>query len=198
MNLAIVGSALAGGAVQIVDILLAEGLATDIRIYDDSHEAQDKTVLGVPVVGPIERLSHDFFDKTVTAAVIAVGSITPRQQLYERVAALSIPFPNIISSLAVVSASASMGKGNVILPLVYLGPRVKLGDNNYLTTASIVNHDSIIGSHCYFSTSVNVAGRVRIGDRVRLDASASITADAWLPDDSLVGPSQYFGPIRDR
>ena len=40
MKLAIIGSALAGGAVQIIDILLEDQLASDIRIYDDSDEAQ--------------------------------------------------------------------------------------------------------------------------------------------------------------
>ena len=86
----------------------------------------------------------------------------------------------------------------MILPLVYIGPMVNIGHNNYFTTSSVINHDSVIGSHCYFSTSVNVAGRVSIGDEVRLDTAASVTADAVLPDCSLVGPNQSFGPIRGR
>ena len=49
--------------------------------------------------------------------------------------------------------------GNIILPHVYIGPRVVIGDNNYITTSTTINHDTSIGNHCYFSTSVSVAGR---------------------------------------
>ena len=198
MKLAIVGSALAGGAVQIIDILLGDGLAASIRIYDDHADACNTDVLGVPVVGQIDQLFYDFLDGIVDSAIVAVGSIDPRQKLYQRLHDKSIYTPNIVSSRAIVSASASLGAGNVILPLVYIGPRVIVGNNNYITTASVINHDSMVGSHCYFSTSVNVAGRVCIGDRVRLDTSASISADAKVLSDSLIGPGESFGPVRGR
>ena len=198
MKLAIVGSALAGGAVQIIDILLGDGLAASIRIYDDHSDARNTDVLGVPVVGQIDQLFYDFLDGVVDSAIVAVGSIAPRQKLYQRLYDKSIYTPNIVSSRAIVSASASLGAGNVILPLAYIGPRVIVGDNNYITTASVINHDSMVGSHCYFSTSVSVAGRVCIGDRVRLDTSASISADAKVLSDSLIGPGESFGPVRGR
>ena len=84
MKLAIIGSALAGGSVQIVDFLLEDQLASDIRIYDDSEDAQGCNVLGVPVVGPLDRLVLDASDGYVDSAIIAVGSIGPRQELYAR------------------------------------------------------------------------------------------------------------------
>ena len=198
MKLAILGSALAGGAVQIVDILLDENLALDVRIYDDREDAQGCDVLGVPVVGSLDRLLSDVSDGYVDSAIIAVGSIGPRQGLFVKYLKTSLKFPNIISSRSTVSQSAVLGRGNVILPHVYIGPRVLIGDNNYFTTSTAINHDTSIGSHCYFSTSVSVAGRVAIANCVRFDTACCVTADSVIEDDSLIGPGESFGPVRGR
>jgi hypothetical protein len=198
MKLAIIGSAFAGGGVQIIDVLLDDQLSSDIRIYDDREDAQGSSVLGVPVVGPLDRLALDMSDGFVDSAIVAVGSIGPREELYARYSKTSLQFPNIISSKANVSRSAVLGIGNVVLPHVYIGPRVVVADNNYFTTATVVNHDTSIGSHCYFSTSVSVAGRVSIGDRVRFDTACCVTADAIVEADSLIGPGEAFGPLRGR
>lgn len=198
MKLGVIGSALAGGSVQIIDLVLDDHLASDIRIYDDREDAQGCSILGVPVVGTLDRLLLDVSDGLVDSAIIAVGSIGPRQKLYSRYLKASLRFPNIISSKSDISRSAVLGMGNVILPHVYIGPRVAIADNNYFTTATVVNHDTFIGSHCYFSASVSVAGRVSIGDRVRLDTACCVTADAVVEADSLIGPGESFGPFRGR
>ena len=198
MKLAIIGSALAGGGVQVVDILLEDFDLPSIRIYDDNDDALDCDVLGIPVVGNLERLLPDLSDGLIDSGIIAVGSITPRKILFQKYCSSGLKFPNIISSKSIISKSASLGIGNVILPNVYVGPRVSLGDNNYLTTSTTINHDTMIGSHCYFSTSVSVAGRVKIQDCIRFDTSCCITADAFVKTDTLIGPGESFGPERGR
>jgi sugar O-acyltransferase (sialic acid O-acetyltransferase NeuD family) len=198
MKLAVIGSAINGGAVQIIDILDSDKLCESIRVYDDAEEAQNTDVLGVPVVGPLERIMHDFHDKKIDSAVIAVGSINPRKKIFNQLTKSGIDMPNIISKRSIISNSCTIGFGNVILPLVYLGPKVTIGNNNYFTTSTVINHDSMVGSHCYFSTNVSIAGRVQIGNEVRLDAGSSIAADAVLTDCSLIGVGQSFGPVRGR
>lgn len=198
MKLAIIGSALTGGAIQVIDVLLEDNITNEIRVYDDDQSALNTEILGVSVVGSTDRLEADFANHIVDCAIVAVGSIVPRRLLFERFRRVGIPFVNIISSKAVVSRWARLGIGNVVLPMVYIGPKVKMADNNYLTTQVVINHDSVVGSHCYFSTSVSIAGRVRIGDGVRFDTSASVTADAVVPADALIGPAEAFGPVRGR
>ncbi len=201
MKLGIIGSALAGGGVQIVDVLLEDSASpelniSEIRIYDDNEEAEGCNVLGVPVVGGLDRLLSDLSDNLIDSAVIGVGSIVPRQILFQTYAATCLQFPNIISSKATVSKSAVLGRGNVILPHVYIGPRVYIANNNYITTSTTINHDTSIGSHCYFSTAVSIAGRVKIEDCIRFDTSCSITADATVAASTLIGPGESFGPTR--
>jgi len=196
MKLAIIGSALTGGAIQIVDICLEDGIANELRIYDDDPRALRQNVLGVSVVGTTDQVCRDFSNKSIDSVVVAVGSINSRFMLFENLNREKYPIVNIISTKATISSSAKIGKGNVILPNVYIGPNVTIGDNNYITTSSVINHDSFIGSHCYFSTSVSVAGRVQIGSRVRLDTSSSVSADAIIEDQAHLLPGRNYGPAR--
>ena len=97
MKIAVVGSALAGGAIQIIDILLEDNLAQSILLYDDADGAQDTNVLGVPVIGTLDRIPFDFRDKRIDSAIVAVGSITPRKKIFSNISRVEIPLPNIIS-----------------------------------------------------------------------------------------------------
>ena len=196
MKLAIIGSALTGGAIQIVDICLGDGIANELRIYDDDPRANGASILGVPVVGTTDQVSSDFANNLVDSVIVAVGSINSRFMLFQKINCEEYPIINIISRKATISSSVKIGKGNVILPNVYIGPNVTIGDNNYITTSSVVNHDSSIGSHCYFSTSVSVAGRVKIGSKVRLDTSCSVSADAIIEDRAHLLPGKNYGPLR--
>lgn len=165
-------------------------------IYDDNSELHGKDVLAVPIIGAVREVTSDHESGKIDAAVIAVGSLEPRRRLYDEVLATGIKMYNVISSLAVVSSTAQIGFGNVLLPFVYLGPNVVIADNNFITTGTQINHDSTLGSHCYLSAGVTVAGRVKIGNAVRADTAASITADAIVVDGSILNPGVSFGPIR--
>ena len=68
-------------------------------------------MLGVPIVGPLHRLQKDISDGFIDSAIIAVGSIIPREALYKRYMDSPLIFPNIVSSRSIVSRSASLGKG---------------------------------------------------------------------------------------
>lgn len=198
MKVAVLGSALRGGGVQVVDILMETHDVKDILIYDDDLEAIGKNVLGSFVVGPISQVCVDYDSGLVEAAVVAIGSVEPRKKVYEMAVRSGIPLMNVVSSRAVLSTSCVLGQGNVILPGVYIGPCSVLGDNNYLTTGSQINHDSCVGSHCYFSAGVVVAGRVLIGDSCRFDTSCCVTADAIVENGSLVEACRSYGPTRGR
>lgn len=197
-KLGIVGSAFSGGAIQIIDILISDKQDCEIRVYDDNDSHKGKNIFGISVVGKIDQMAHDYRFGKINTAVIAVGSIEPRTKLYFKIKDFGIPICNIISSKADISFSAKMGEGNVLLPYVYLGPNTVIKNNNYLTTGTQINHDSVLGSHCYFSAAVVVAGRVCVGDRVRADTAASITADTTVQDDAVLLPNTSFGQVRGK
>ena len=196
MTIAVLGSALRGGGVQITDVLLETVQPDNILIYDDDIKTHNKTVIGVRVKGSIDEAVEDFKYGVIETCVIAIGSTIPRKNVYEKLVDEKMPISNVISNRAIISKYAEIGEGNVVLPGVYIGPNTEIGDNNYFTTGTQINHDTRVGSHCYFSAGAVVAGRVTIGDSCRFDTSCCITADANVEDCTLIKANSTHGPIR--
>lgn len=193
----IIGSALGGGAAQVIDAINRGVEQKVVGIYDNSPDARGRVVSGVKVVASsdevLEAYRAGFFD----AVVIAVGDVMTRKALYEGLRMASVPFCNVVDKDAVISSSADIGMGNVFLCHTYVGPGVIVGDNCYIITGSRINHDSHLGNHCYLSTGVSIAGRVRVGDMVKFGTASGSAPDCFIPSGSTILPGQivteYFG-----
>ena len=192
----ILGSATNGGALQIIDVIQNDNIASSVFIYDDDESVQQETILDCPVVGPITQAVSDYEAGLISSFVIAIGSVLPRDKVYNFAVENRLKTTNIISSQATISSSAIIGNANIILPNSYIGPEVIVGNNNYITTGTYINHSSKIGDSNYFSTGVKVAGRICIGSRNRFDTGACITADAFIGDEQVIPACSYFGDIR--
>lgn len=189
-RVAIAGSALGGGAAQVIDAI-RRGFDYDaVGIFDNNEEAWGKDVDGVKVVGSSKEIVEAYRSGLFDAVVIAVGDVVMRRDLFEVLKLKLVPFCNVIDKDAIISPSAKIGIGNVFLCHSYVGPGVTIGDNCYIITGSRINHDSQVGSHCYLSTGVSIAGRVRVGDLVKFETASGSAPDCHIPSGSTVPPGQ--------
>lgn len=187
IRIAIVGSALGGGASQIIDALLDNVDYEPIGIFDSNLSSLHQLVLGVEVVDTSDKIVHYFQQNFFDAVVIAIGSdLHERARLFNQFKLLKIPFINVIDKTVQMRSDTKIGVGNVLLGGVYLGPHVVIGDNCYIINNTSIQHHSIIGNHCYFSTSVALAGRVFVGDRVRFDTCSGAKANISVGENSLI------------
>jgi len=191
-RVAIVGSALAGGAAQIIDALEGSTELVPIAIYDSDARAVGQAVLGVPVRGSSDEVVAAFRRGELDAAVVGIGTLAIREAVFDGLRAGGVPTCNVIDRAAIVSRSAMLGTGNVVLATVYLGPEVTLGDNCYLVTGTRINHHTKIGDHCYFASGVTISGRVQIGARVRFDLMSAAATDAIVPEGTIVAAGTIF------
>ena len=186
-RVALIGSALGGGASQIIDALVGNDYYEPVAIFDSDLNVMNKSILGVPVIGTTDQAVTHFKNGLFDVIIIAIGGdLQERSRLYHYFKEQNIPFVNIIDKTAQIRSEVTIGNGNVLLSGVYLGPHVSIGDNCYLITNTVINHHSRVGSHCYFSTSVSLAGRVDVGDRVRFDTASGAKANVSIGDDCVI------------
>lgn len=191
-TIAILGSVLNGGACQIIDAVSSSKSDYNFLLYDDVACLSHSTHLGYEIRGGIDCVFDDQKSGLVSNFVVGVCSLPFRGLIYARAISNGLSPINIISESALLSETASIGRGNVILPSTYIGPNARIGDNNYITTGTHINHDCIVGNSNYFSTCVAVAGRVEILDNVRLGSNCTVAADAVVPRDSIVTEGTTF------
>ncbi|MFZ4775250.1 MAG: hypothetical protein ACOYM3_07810 [Terrimicrobiaceae bacterium] len=185
-TLAIIGSALSGGAEQIIDALAGGDLFGEILLFDNDLSAIGTEIMGAYVVDSSANILEWHRKNRFDCAVIGIGRVEEREKIFQHLSGEGVAFTNIIDKAANIRPSVSMGAGNVILANVYLGPSVIIGDNNYIITNTHINHHSIIGSHCYFSSGCTLAGRVHVGNKVRFDTASGSKADIKIHDETTV------------
>ncbi|RME81022.1 MAG: bifunctional N-acetylglucosamine-1-phosphate uridyltransferase/glucosamine-1-phosphate acetyltransferase [Caldilineae bacterium] len=175
------------GAVQVLDAIARTPTQRAVAILDDNATLHGKTVMGVPILGPLEHAQRLWDEGRFDAAVISISTnLDLRARLFETLAGRGIPFANVIAPSVAIHSNVSMGQGNLIMSHTRLGSCAVIGDNNFLSAYVNLEHHNRLGSHCTFGPMVTTSGRVRIGDRVMFGTGIFIEPGVQIGDDCII------------
>lgn len=93
----------------------------------------------------------------------AVGGNEARRALFEAALGLGCDLAPVIHASAIVSPSASIGAGSVLMPGVIVNANARIGRYCILNTALSLDHDCIVEDGAQLGPGVRIAGGVRIG-----------------------------------
>jgi sugar O-acyltransferase (sialic acid O-acetyltransferase NeuD family) len=183
------------GAVQVLDALCGSRTQKATCIVDDDETLEGKELMGVPVVGKIDRdvAQRILRSGQADACVITISTIIDlRARIYEQWSRSGLPFANVVHPSVHVGSNMAMGTGNVILAFTHLGACARIGHNNFFSAYTNIEHHSTVGSHCsfgpgvLFSSNVKVADRVRFGSGVFVEPYLSIGATSVIASGSII------------
>lgn len=179
---------LGGGNVAclVLDILARVPQQNAVAILDDNPAMHNTTVMGVPVLGNLDKVKSLFDQNFYDKAALAVGILPTRRELFEKLSNLGIPFANIIDPSAIIGVNATLGTGNMIMAFCRLGPESHLGDNNFLSAYVNIEHHNRMGSHCTFGPGVAMSGGVTIGNSVRFGTGIFIEPRLTIGDNAVI------------
>jgi acetyltransferase-like isoleucine patch superfamily enzyme len=184
-RIALVGAGL--GATQVIDILRAAGSGTAVAAVDDDASRWAAEVMGVPVVGGLERLVTLFGKGAFDAAIITISTSVPaRTRLREALEANGIPLANAIDPTARIAAGVAFGTGNVVAAFCHFGVGTIVGDNNFLSAYNSYDHHNRLGSDISTGPGCMTSGLVVLGNRVRLGTGIYVEPHVELGDDVQV------------
>lgn len=191
-RIAIVGSALAGGAVQIIDAVRGNEEFVIAAIFDSNAHLSGKSIEDIPILGSSDSVVECYEKEMFDAAVIGIGGdLNERERLYQVLKSRNIPLANIIDSSVQMRMGVTIGSGNVILGNAYFGPNVRIGDNCYILNNVSIQHDSIIGNHSYLATGVIIGAHVTVGNKVRFEIGSGAKSKIKIEDEAVV-PAGIF------
>jgi len=131
-----------------------------IGYIDDNPENYSSYQLSGPLLGDIR--SHEI--QKNCEYIIAIGKPDIRQQIVSSFVEKGAVFASLIHPTTMISASAVIGRGNVIAPMVNLGPNVKIGDFNLLNARLSIGHDSVLGNFNFVAPNVSLSGHTSVGN----------------------------------
>jgi len=111
----------------------------------------------------------DFLQQNLKIPIaFGVGNNQIRAKLYQKCIDRHLNIVTLIHPNAVISDSATIKEGTVIMANVVINTDSKIGKCCIINTSSVIEHDNIIADFVHISPQVACAGDVKIGDYVLL------------------------------
>lgn len=185
MRVLIVG---AGGHAQVVaDILLAAAEngaeQAPIGYLDDNPDLTGRSLLGLPVWGPLtelQRIAHD-------QLILAIGDNAVRRRLYRQLAAQGEHFAIARHPASIVAREVVIGPGAVLCAGVVVNPGSSIGANAILNTGCTLDHHNRVGDHVHVAPGAHTGGEVEIGEGALVGLGATILPRCRVGNWSRVG-----------
>lgn len=138
-----------GHAKVIMDILTASGETIEALIDDNENvnELQGYKVLhGVTDASPV---------------IVSIGVNAIRKKV---VAKLTGEFGVAIHPSAVVSPSAKIGEGTVVMAGAIINADAVIGKHCIVNTGASIDHECVVGDYCHIAPHATLCGQVHVGE----------------------------------
>jgi UDP-perosamine 4-acetyltransferase len=154
----IVGSG--GHSKVVIELVRAEG---KYQILGCTGLAEGGFVLGdVPILGK-DAVLPAVLAQGVKSAFVAIGDNRLRVRLLTQVSEMGFELINAVSPNAVVSPSATLGRGIAIMAGAVINASTQIGDGAIINTNAGVDHDCCIGNGVHIGPGSALAGNVEVG-----------------------------------
>jgi len=186
----IIGSG--GHAKVVIELVRAEG---KYQIKGCTGLGQSGFILGdVPILGTDSALPALLADGA-KKAFVAIGDNHLRLRLLAKVSEMGFELINAISPDAVVSPSASLGRGIAIMAGAIINASTQIGDGAIINTNAGVDHDCRIGSGAHIGPGSVLAGNVEIGSETFLGVGTCVVPGIRVGSRTIVGAGSVV--VRD-
>ena len=116
-----------------------------------------------------------------------IGNNQIREKLYKKVKENGFFTPILIHPSSIISPSARIEEGTVVMPNVVVNAKAYIGKCVILNSSCVVEHESIIGDFVHISPKVSIAGDVKIGDFTHIGIGSSIIQCLEIGKNSIIG-----------
>lgn len=197
MNIVILGH---GGHAKVVTEILDQHPEYKISGYvvDESVPKKGNKIIGT------DRDLKALFEGGIHFAFVAIGDNRIRLKLSDKLRKLGFQLINVISKDSIISQSARLGTGIVVMPGAIINADATIGDDCIINTNASVDHDCIVGNGVHIAPGVAVSGSTNIGpgsflgtgcrviDNIDIGANVIVGAGAVVID-SLKSDKIYIG-----
>src|SRR6516225_3940134 len=186
----IIGSG--GHAKVVIELVRAEG---KYQIKGCTAPGESGFVLGdVPILGT-DSVLPALLANGVKKAFVAIGDNHLRLRLLAQVSEMGFEIINAVSPNAVVSPSATLGRGIAIMAGAIINASAEIGDCAIINTNAGADHDCRIGSGTHVGPGSALAGNVEVGCESFLGTGTRVIPGVRIGSRTIVGAGSVV--VRD-
>lgn len=174
----------AGGHARVViDVARAAGYHP-VAALDPASVGS--TCNGVDVIGG-DDLAEQMFSQGLRNAVVAVGDNALRSKIGNRLRDIGFALPPVVHPSAILSSSARIGDGTVIMPLAVVNAAATIGAMVIVNTSAVIEHDCDIGDGAHIAPGCLLGGTVSVGAQTLIGIGSVVRPEARIGDHAVVG-----------
>lgn len=183
-----------GHAKVVIDVARAAGWSP-VAALDPSSVGE--ICNDVPVVGG-DDMAQELYAKGVRRAVVAIGLNALRLKIGEGLQSLGFDCPAVVHPSAVVSPSARLDQGVVVMPQAVVNAAATVEAFAIVNTGAIVEHDCTVGAGAHMAPRSVIGGTVSVGRLALFGIGAVARPNSTIGDRAVVGAgSVVVGSIGD-
>ncbi|WP_105993034.1 acetyltransferase [Staphylococcus simulans] len=119
--------------------------------------------------------------------IIAVGNNKIRADIFKKVDVPNEKFPVLIHPKAIVSETANLGNGTVVMPGAIVNAESVIGRHSIINTCSVVEHECLIKDFTHISPGAVLTGNVSVDEYTQIGANATVIPNVRIGSNVLVG-----------
>jgi UDP-perosamine 4-acetyltransferase len=143
-------------------------------------------VLGAPIVGDDDDLPS-LRAQGLEHVALGLGANALRERIGRRVKELGFVLPPIVHPSALLSPTAKIGEGVVVMARAVVGVETILREMSLVNTGAVLDHDNHLGVAAHVAPGCALAGNVRVGDRALVGVGAAVRPGVRIGADAIVG-----------
>ena len=119
--------------------------------------------------------------------IIAIGDCKIRANLQKKVSEAGFEIATLIHETAVISPTAKIGRGVVIMPNVVVNADAVINDGVILNSSCVIEHDCKIGKFAHISPNSALAGGVEVGEFSHIGLGSSVIQKIKIGKNCVIG-----------
>lgn len=181
MNVILIGDS--GHARVIADNVISTGNRVIARLDDKYSELFKENGCWLGPVSEVQGLIKQESAKVI----IAIGSNPIRKKIVNRLGLQDSDYATIVHKEAIISPSASIGHGSVVMPGVIVNAAAVIGNHAILNTRLVIEHDCLVADYAHVSPGAMITGGVSIHEGVHVGAGATVIPTKSIGQWSVIG-----------
>lgn len=161
----------------IKDILYANGVKVQAFVDDNPNvnECAD-----IPVLHDATGLSP---------IIVGIGKNNIRKMIVEKLKAnnINVEFATAIHPSAIVSTSAQIGEGTVVMAGAVINADAVIGNHCIINTGASIDHECVIGDYCHIAPGVHISGGAHVGDGTWVGVGSCVIQGINIGRNCMIG-----------
>lgn len=183
MNLVVIGE---GGHSKVIrDLIHSKSDRKIVAILDDKYE--ELLLRNGIYVGPTSSAHYLLTKLMDMKLIIAIGNNELRKSIVMKLGLPNESYITLIHDTAVVSSSATIGAGTVIMANTIVSADAIIGDHAIVNSGAIVEHDNHVGDYVHIAPRATLTGAVTVNEGAMVGAGANVIPGKSIGEWAVVG-----------